>query len=58
MFIDEIEEQMFGDREEGLTGIDERDLRRIARDYRKSEDKKKIKKNIEKAQRLSLILRA
>ncbi len=47
--IDEIEEQLFGDKEEGLTGIDERDLRRIVRDYRKSEDKKKIKKNIKKA---------
>lgn len=47
--LDEIEEQIFGDKEEGLTGIDERDLRRIVRDYRKSEDKKKIKKNVEKA---------
>ena len=47
--LDELEEQMFGDREEGLTGIDERDLRRIVRDYRKSEDKKKVKKNIKMA---------
>jgi len=47
--LDELEEQMFGDREEGLTGIDERDLRRIVRDYRKNEDKKKIKKNVKKA---------
>src|SRR3989344_974048 len=47
--IDEIEEQIFGDKEEGLTGIDERDLRRIVRDYKKSEDKKKIKNNIKKA---------
>src|SRR3989338_8282583 len=47
--LDELEEQMFGDKEEGLTGIDERDLRRIVRDYKKSEDKKKIKKNIKKA---------
>ena len=47
--IDEIEEQIFGDKEEGLTGIDERDLKRIVRDYKKSEDKKKIKKNIKKA---------
>ncbi len=47
--IDEIEEQIFGDKEEGLTGIDERDLRRIVRDYKKSEDKKKIKKKIKKA---------
>jgi len=47
--FDELEEELFGDKEEGLTGIDERDLRRIVRDYRKSEDKKKIKKNVEKA---------
>lgn len=47
--LDELEEQIFGDKEEGLTGMNERDLRRIVRDYRKSEDKKKIKKNIEKA---------
>ena len=47
--IDELEEELFGDKEEGLTGIDERDLRRIVRDYRKSENKKKIKKNIKKA---------
>jgi len=47
--LDELEEELFDDREEGLTGIDERDLRRIVRDYRKSEDKKKIKRNVEKA---------
>jgi len=47
--LDELEEQIFGDKEEGLTGIDERDLRRIVRDYRKSENKKKIKKNVGKA---------
>jgi len=47
--LDELEEQIFGDREEGLTGIDERDLRRIVRDYRESENKKKIKKNVKKA---------
>lgn len=47
--IDELEEQIFGGKEEGLTGIDKRDLRRIVRDYKKSEDKKKIKRNIKKA---------
>ena len=47
--LDELEEQMFGDKEEGLTGIDERDLRRIVREYREIEDKKKIKKNVKKA---------
>src|SRR3989339_2063395 len=47
--MDGIEEQIFVGKEECLTGIDERDLRRIVRDYKKSEDKKKIKRNIEKA---------
>ncbi|MEK6828011.1 MAG: IS1182 family transposase [Nanoarchaeota archaeon] len=47
--LDELEEQIFGDKEEGLTGMDERDLRRIVRDYRKSEDKKKLKKKVKKA---------
>ena len=47
--IDELEEELFGDNEEGLTGIDKRDLRRIVRDHRKSENKKKIKKNLKKA---------
>ncbi len=47
--LDEFEEQIFGDKEEGLTGIDERDLRRIVRDYRESENKKKIKKKIKRA---------
>lgn len=46
--LDEIEEQLFGDKEEGLTGIDERDLRKIVREYNKSKDKKKIKGNIER----------
>ena len=47
--LDELEEEMFDDKEEGLTGMDERDLRRIVREYRKSENKKKIKKNVKKA---------
>ena len=47
--LDELEEELFGDREEGLTGIDERDLRRIVRDYRESDNKKKIKKKIKRA---------
>ena len=47
--LGDIEEEMFGDREEGLTGFDRRDLKRIVRDYRKSENKKKIEKSIKKA---------
>lgn len=47
--IDELDEELFGDREEGLTGVDERDLRRLVREYKESENKKNIKKNVKKA---------
>jgi len=47
--LDELEDELFDNREEGLTGVDRRDLKKIVREYRESEDKKKIKKNIEKA---------
>jgi len=44
--LDEIEEQIFGDKEEGLTGIDERDLRKIVRENFKRKDKQKLKRKI------------
>ena len=47
--IDEIEEELFGDKEEGLTGVDRRNLKNIVREFNKSKNKKKIKKNIQKA---------
>ncbi len=47
--LDELEEQMFGDKEEGLTGIDRRDMKRIVREYYSRKDKEQVKKNIEKA---------
>lgn len=47
--LDELEEQMFGDKEEGLTGIDRRDMKRIVREHYSRTDKKEVKKNIEKA---------
>ena len=47
--LGDLEEEMFGDKEEGLTGVDRRDLKRIVREFRKSENKKRIKKNIKKA---------
>ena len=49
--IDEMEEELFGDKEEGLTGIDKNDLKKIVRDFNKSKDKKRIKKNIQKARK-------
>lgn len=47
--LDDLEDELFDDREEGLTGIDRRDIKKIVREYNQSQDKKKIKKNIEKA---------
>src|SRR3989338_2320261 len=44
--LDELEEQIFGDKEEGLTGIDERDLRKIVRENFKNKDKEKLKQKI------------
>jgi len=37
--LDALEEQIFGDKEEGMTGIDERDLRKIVRDNFKNKNK-------------------
>ena len=48
--LDELEDELFGDNaNDGLTGMDRKDIKRIVKEFRKSEDKKKIKKNIEKA---------
>ena len=48
--LDELEDELYGDNaNDGLTGIDRRDMKKIVREYNKSKDKKKIKKNIEKA---------
>ena len=47
--LDEMEEQIFGDKEEGLTGLDERDLRKVVRDNFKKKDKAKIKQKIARA---------
>ena len=47
--LDDLEEQIFGDKEEGLTGMDERDLRKVVRDNFKNKDKAKMKQKIAKA---------
>lgn len=47
--LDELEEALFGDKEDGLTGIDRRDMKKIVREYYTRKDKEKVKKNIEKA---------
>lgn len=47
--LDQLEDELFDDREEGLTGIDRRDLKKIVREFRENENKKKVKENIQKA---------
>jgi transposase len=48
--LDELEDELYGDNaNDGLTGIDRRDMKKIVREFNKSNDKKKIKKNIKKA---------
>lgn len=48
--LDELEDELYGDNaNDGRTGIDERDLRKMVRDYNKAKDKKKVKKKIKKA---------
>ena len=49
--LDELEEEIFGDKEEGLTGIDKKDLKKIVREFNKSKDKNRVKKNIQKAKK-------
>ena len=47
--LDELEEHIFGDKEEGITGIDERDLRKIVRENFKNKNKAKLKQKITRA---------
>ena len=47
--LDELEDQLFDDREDGLTGMDRRNLKKIVREYNQTRNKKKIKNNVKKA---------
>ncbi len=48
--LDELEDELYGDNaNDGLTGIDRRDIKKIVKEFNQSKDKKKIKKNIKKA---------
>ena len=47
--LDDLEEQILGDKEEGLTGMDERDLRKVVRDNFKNTDKAKMRQKIARA---------
>lgn len=49
--LDELEDELFGkdNANDGLTGMDRGDMKKIVREFNKSKDKEKIKKNIKKA---------
>jgi transposase len=48
--LDELEDEMFGDNaNDGCTGIDRRDMKRIIQEYNNTKDKAKVHKNIKKA---------
>ncbi len=49
--LDNFEDELFDNREDGLTGVDRRDLKKIVREYSESENKKKINENLKKAKR-------
>lgn len=47
---DELDIELYGDKEENLTGMDRRDMKRIVEQYKKSQDKKKVKEKIKKVE--------
>ena len=48
--LDDLEDELYGDNaNDGLTGIDRRDIKKIVREFNQAKDKIKIKKQIEKA---------
>lgn len=47
--LDELEDHIFDGREDGLTGIDQRNLKKIVREYNHVKDKEKARKSVKKA---------
>ena len=48
--LNDLEDELYGDSaNDGLTGLDRRDIKKIVCEYNQSKDKKKIQKNIKKA---------
>lgn len=47
--LDKLEDEMFDGREDGLTGVDRKDLKRLVREYKRAKDKAQAKKKIKKA---------
>ena len=45
---DEIDLEIYGDKEENLTGMDRRDMKKIVREWKRAQDKDKVKQNLEK----------
>lgn len=41
---DELDEMLYGDKEENLTAMDRKDVKRIVQEYRKEKDKEKLRK--------------
>ena len=46
---DELDIELYGDKEENLTGMDRKDMKKIVQEYRKRKDKEKVLKTISKA---------
>lgn len=46
---DELDMELYGDKEENLTGMDRKDMKKIVREYKKRKDKEKVRKDISKA---------
>lgn len=48
--LDELEDELYNDSaNDGLTGIDKRDIKKIVREFNQSKEKSIVKKNVEKA---------
>jgi transposase len=49
--LDELEDELYGkdNANDGLTGMDRKDIKKIVKEFNNSKDKEKIKKNIKKA---------
>ena len=46
---DELDMELYGDKEENLTDMDRKDMKKIVQEYRKRKDKEKVRKDISKA---------
>jgi transposase len=48
--LDKLEDEIYGDNaNDGLTGIDRRDMKKIVREFNKNKDKKKVREKIQRA---------